>query len=152
MITDRSTSAGLLCILCLLYPAWMFAFQLLLSLDISSHYLQMYVTLYTGADSHKAINKGSGSLGHKLMHLYYTSRAVLFFACAGNELFFVALYMRSHAKVWAGEWWLREDVWRWILWGSAPIWVFKQTTNVVQLLTAAGTIVSLDDKAKLKRA
>lgn len=42
MVTDRSTTAGLLCHLCVLYPAWTLAFQLLLALDLSSHYMHMY--------------------------------------------------------------------------------------------------------------
>lgn len=42
MVTDRSTTAGLLCQLCVLYePKWTLVFQLLLALDLSSHYMHM---------------------------------------------------------------------------------------------------------------
>lgn len=150
MVTDRSTSAGLLCALCLLYPSGAFVFQLLLALDISSHYMQMYAALSIGATSHKEINRPKG-LGGRIMSLYYTSRPVLFGACAGNELFFIALYMMSHASVGGATWWMRGDVWRWCMWGSSPIWAFKQVTNVVQLVTASTILVSLDTKGQKQK-
>ena len=31
--------------------------------------------------------------GNPIMHLYYTSRPVLFAMCAGNELFYASLYL-----------------------------------------------------------
>lgn len=42
MVTDRCSTAGLLCHLCSVYPQWTLAFQLLVALDLSSHYMHMY--------------------------------------------------------------------------------------------------------------
>lgn len=42
MVTDRCSTAGLLCHLCSVYPQWTLAFQLLIALDLSSHYMHMY--------------------------------------------------------------------------------------------------------------
>lgn len=43
MVTDRSTTAGLVVHLAQVYPpSWTLAWQLLIALDLSSHYMHMY--------------------------------------------------------------------------------------------------------------
>lgn len=42
MVTDRSTTAGLTMYLGHIYPRYMVAFQFLVGLDLSSHYMHMY--------------------------------------------------------------------------------------------------------------
>jgi CDP-diacylglycerol--inositol 3-phosphatidyltransferase len=42
MVTDRSTTSCLLCHLSTVYPQYAVLFQLLISLDLSSHYMHMY--------------------------------------------------------------------------------------------------------------
>lgn len=49
----RLSTAGLLTILCMLYPRWYTVFLGLLMLDVGSHWLQMQATLVSGAASHK---------------------------------------------------------------------------------------------------
>lgn len=49
----RLSTTGLLLILSLRFPKWYFAFLLLISLDIFSHWLQMYSSLVAGDISHK---------------------------------------------------------------------------------------------------
>ena len=49
----RLATAGLLVILCLLYPDWYMAALLTLMLDILSHWTHMYSTLVAGSSSHK---------------------------------------------------------------------------------------------------
>ena len=54
MVTDRSSTAGLMCFLCVQYPQWCVFFQLMLGLDITSHYMHMYASLSAGKTSHKS--------------------------------------------------------------------------------------------------
>lgn len=53
MVTDRVATTGLLAILCAVYPDWSLVFLMLLMLDISSHWFQMYSTLLAGSQTHK---------------------------------------------------------------------------------------------------
>lgn len=134
MITDRSTTAGLVCYLASrLSPGWMVPCQLLLALDLSSHYMHMYASLASGASSHKTISKNQPYL----MHLYYTNRYALFVACAGNELFYLGLYFWIHGM--AGAWWWSP----WML-INTPIWAFKQLMNVIQLVDASQQLAALE--------
>ncbi|KAJ1954906.1 phosphatidylinositol synthase 1 (CDP-alcohol phosphatidyltransferase1), partial [Linderina pennispora] len=55
MVTDRCTTTVLLTYLAQLYPKCALIFCLLISLDISSHYMQMYSQLITGKTNHKQV-------------------------------------------------------------------------------------------------
>ncbi|KAI9096915.1 CDP-alcohol phosphatidyltransferase-domain-containing protein [Phlyctochytrium arcticum] len=90
MVTDRSTTSCLLIYLALAFPRFTLIFQTLLALDLSAHYLQMYSSLSLGAGSHKNVDRKNTSW---LLRMYYTNNKVLFLVCAGNELFFIALYL-----------------------------------------------------------
>ncbi|KAI5194533.1 CDP-diacylglycerol-inositol 3-phosphatidyltransferase PIS [Aureobasidium subglaciale] len=89
MVIDRCTTTCLLVFLATAMPRWAILFQLLISLDLSSHYMHMYATLSMGEHSHKKVDAKRSWL----LHLYYSNKAVLFILCAMNELFFVALYL-----------------------------------------------------------
>lgn len=89
MVTDRCTTACLLCYLTKTYPRAALVFQFLITLDFSSHYMHMYSTLLTGAASHKLVTEEMS----KILWYYYNDSRTLFFFCAGNELFFVCLYL-----------------------------------------------------------
>ena len=110
MITDRCTTTCLLVFLASAKPAYSIVFQSLISLDFASHYIHMYATLVMGgqSESHKNVSASRS----RIMNLYYTNKvrlhsshrsrndqtltgnqAVLFTACALNELFFIALYL-----------------------------------------------------------
>ncbi|CAR23288.1 CDP-diacylglycerol--inositol 3-phosphatidyltransferase [Lachancea thermotolerans] len=150
MVTDRSTTSSLICFLCVLFPRYAPVFQLLISLDLSSHYLHMYATLSTGGASHKTIEKEQW-----LLYMYYSRRWVLFTVCAFNELFYLALYLYGFPQL------KHFDV---PLWGRAhiggvmaavclPGYVFKQVANVIQLKRAALLLASKDaEAASEKRA
>lgn len=84
-----------------------------------------------------------------LLRLYYTSRTVLFLACAFNELFFMSLYMMAAWKTPIVSLLGRTlSVWQLFALISAPICFFKQTMNVVQLVGAAKTLAQIDAKSK----
>jgi len=89
MVTDRCTTAGLLCFLSSAYPSLALLFQFLIALDFSSHYMHMYSSLVTGSRSHKIVTSDVS----RILRYYYNDPLTLFLFCAGNELFFVSLYL-----------------------------------------------------------
>lgn len=91
MVTDRCTTACLLCYLCSAYPSYTACFQAIISIDLASHYMHMYSTLNQGGSSHKNIPKEQSWL----LRQYYGNNIVLFTFCACNELFFVSIYLLS---------------------------------------------------------
>ncbi|KZO95692.1 hypothetical protein CALVIDRAFT_549862 [Calocera viscosa TUFC12733] len=171
MVTDRCTTACLLCFLSSAYPSYATLFQFLITLDFSSHYMHMYSSLTTGSKSHKVVASDVSSI----LHYYYTSQFVLFIMCAGNELFFVALYLChfDHTPVlnasspkpliaWAsthliafltsrGPWgsWALSYL-EWVTWAGvmalsfAPIALGKNVINAVQWWKASKILVGVD--------
>ncbi|TRY69475.1 hypothetical protein TCAL_03257 [Tigriopus californicus] len=89
MLTDRCATMALLATLCTFYPAWTFFFQLSMIIDVSCHWIHLHASLLQGATSHKFVSAD----GNPIMHIYYTSRPVLFGMCAGNEIFYASLYL-----------------------------------------------------------
>ncbi|KAK3314743.1 CDP-alcohol phosphatidyltransferase-domain-containing protein [Apodospora peruviana] len=96
MVTDRCSTSCLLVFLSSAFPRWIIVFQLLISLDLASHYVHIYATLAMGGSdtSHKSVDASRSWL----LNLYYTNRNVLFAFCALNELFFIALYLLSFSS------------------------------------------------------
>lgn len=72
MVTDRCTTTCLLVFLATAKPRWSMVFQLLISLDFTSHYMHMYATLAMGGsgESHKNVDEKRS----KLLKLYYSSK------------------------------------------------------------------------------
>ena len=88
MCPHRCAGGGLLVVLGHFYPAYLFLFQFLIALDISSHWVQMYSSLQLGDSSHKVTDLSA----NPVMRFYYTPRVLTVF-CIGNEVFFISLYM-----------------------------------------------------------
>ncbi|WFD31333.1 CDP-diacylglycerol--inositol 3-phosphatidyltransferase [Malassezia sp. CBS 17886] len=91
MVTDRCTTASLLCFLTAAYPNYALLFQGLVTLDFSSHYIHMYSSLLAGSTSHKKVDSSVS----RILSLYYTDTRALFVFCAGNEIFFLCLYLMA---------------------------------------------------------
>jgi len=89
MVTDRCTTSCLLCFLSSAYPSYATLFQFLITLDFSSHYMHMYSSLVTGSRSHKTVTANVS----RILWYYYNDSTTLFLVCAGNELFYVSLYL-----------------------------------------------------------
>jgi len=138
MVTDRSTTSCLLCFLATKYSSWTILFQLLISLDLSSHYMHMYSSLTSGSSSHKNIDKSSNFI----LRAYYSDNRVLFIFCALNELFFVALYLLSfnHEDIVPGL----NIIIRLIALLSLPVCAVKQIINIIQLVGASQRLANLD--------
>jgi len=143
MVTDRCTTSALICYLCVAYPKYVVVFQLLVSLDLASHYMHMYSTLHSGASSHKKVGSQS-----KLLKLYYTNTNVLFTVCAANELFFVGLYLCSfplktppYLGYYQGVPLSYATI---ITVATFPLWALKQFLNIVQMQQAALSLAKGD--------
>lgn len=71
MVTDRCTTSCLLVFLASAFPRYSIIFQILISLDLASHYIHMYAMLTLGNEqSHKKVDENRSWLLHK----YYTNR------------------------------------------------------------------------------
>lgn len=79
----------------LLYPTRLLLFQCYAVLDISSHWLHLTASHYTGATSHKQIDLTA----NPVLYYYYHNRAVLSSLCAGSNYtsFYKVTY--SYTKV-----------------------------------------------------
>lgn len=141
MVTDRCTTSCLLCYLCSAYPAYAIVFQLLVALDFSSHYMHMYSSLVTGSTSHKLVTSDVS----RILWMYYNDSRTLFFVCAGNELFFVSLYLMKWTTTPTGLAGLRGLTYPQLMaLVTFPIFAIKNIINVVQLWKASKILVGVD--------
>lgn len=132
MVTDRCTTASLTCFLAVVYPRWCIVFQILISLDLASHYMHMYASLTGGSDSHKKVTRDSS----RLLHWYYTRRDVLFTICAFNEIFYMGLYLYAFERF--------HKLGLGVILVCLPGYLFKQVANVIQLNRAAIILATID--------
>jgi CDP-diacylglycerol--inositol 3-phosphatidyltransferase len=145
MVTDRCTTSCLLCYLASAYPDFAIVFQFLIALDFSSHYMHMYSSLVTGSRSHKLVTSDVS----RILWLYYNDSRTLFFICAGNELFFVALYVMKWVDTPIGLGALPPLVSslsyaQAVALASFPICFTKNVINLVQLWKASKILVGVD--------
>ncbi|CAI5759252.1 unnamed protein product [Candida verbasci] len=138
MVTDRCATSSLIVYLSLLYPKLIVIWQLLISLDLSSHYMHMYAMLSDGNKSHKNVDQSQSYI----LNLYYTNRNILFLVCGFNELFYVALYLHYYNWFWLGTF---------MIFLSLPIWLFKQIANIIQLQNASLILARSDAEEHSKK-
>ena len=127
MVADRSATAGLCLILAQLYPHYLLAFIGAIALDISSH-----------KDSAQWSNNG-------LLKLYYGNKFFMDLLILGNELFYLLLYLDFYLvgmSLNLAGW--QTNIWQLALIVCLPIYLLKQTTNILQLQTAGQEIAKLD--------
>ena len=80
-------------------------------------------------------------------------KRVLFLACAGNELFYVALYLMKWDHAPTGLSFLGDMPWAQVLfYANTPLWAYKQFVNFVQLWKASKILVGVDlaERAKAR--
>ncbi|KAI9357374.1 CDP-alcohol phosphatidyltransferase-domain-containing protein [Zopfochytrium polystomum] len=161
MVTDRSTTACLLVHLAAAHPSYAPLLQFLVALDLSSHYLQMYASLTTGADSHKHV---SADRYHWLVRYYYTDRRVLFVVCALDQLAYVVAYLLGWPGSGGGGGGGGSGAAVGVVARGSVAWsvlaavgavagvvcVFKQVLNVVQLVNACQSLAAVDRLARAK--
>ncbi|GME79781.1 unnamed protein product [Ambrosiozyma monospora] len=140
MVTDRCSTCSLIVYLGVIYPQWFIAWQLLISLDLASHYIHMYAQISSGSNSHKTLKKDT----NVLLRLYYENRTVLFLVCALNELFYMAVYLDYYDFVKLP--FIGISFPRLLVYVSTPVWAFKQFMNVIQLMNACNMLAEMDAK------
>ncbi|XP_059809286.1 CDP-diacylglycerol--inositol 3-phosphatidyltransferase [Hypanus sabinus] len=141
MLTDRCSTLCLLMQLSVLYPSYTLGLQLSAAIDIASHWVHMYSVNIRGSMSHKLIDRD----GNRILHYYYSSRTVLFLMCAGNELFYLLLYVLYFTEgptvVGLALGWVRL-----LVWFTAPVSVTKTLINLVQMVSAAQDVAQIDQR------
>ena len=141
MVTDRVATNALVLLLSHLFPRALLWFQLLSLLDLSSHWLRMYSTLLGGVASHKdATPEHDGYL----ISLYYNVRVVLGGVCLFNEFFYIGLYAVHFFPA-------HYHLLKWVIYVTAPVFVFKQYLNILQLINSCRTIAHLDASERNKK-
>lgn len=68
MVTDRCATTCLILVLCFFYPHWILLWQTVVALDISSHWIQMYMSLLHGETTHKVTDLAA----NPVMRFYYS--------------------------------------------------------------------------------
>ncbi|KAL6844798.1 hypothetical protein ACP4OV_025457 [Aristida adscensionis] len=143
MVTDRVSTACLLALLSQFYRPGL-VFLILLELDITSHWFQMYSK---GKTSHKDVKH----TGNWLLKLYYGYRPFMAFCCVSCEVLYIMLFLFADEKstsllsVCRGV--LEQNPLIILVFVSTLVgWAVKQVTNVIQMKTAADACVEFDLK------
>ncbi|PIO73895.1 CDP-alcohol phosphatidyltransferase [Teladorsagia circumcincta] len=121
------------------HKSFMISIQMSTIIDIASHWLHLHASVLTNADTHK---KSS----NPILHLYYTNRSFLGFMCAGNEAFYLILYVRAF---WPGPAIFGVYLLSYLAAIAFPIALVKSAISLVHLVTASQTIVKYDTDAIL---
>lgn len=143
MVTDRASTASLLCLLASLNKSVAPVMQLAGAVDLASHYAQMYASVAVGSHSHKAGRALDNA--PRLLKIYYGSKSVLFALCAGEQLFLLSLlFILSEYSVDV----YNIDVMSILMRVTFPLFMLKQLMNVLQMINASLILATLDAKKK----
>lgn len=173
MATDRICTAGLLALLShyasisvsiksmdVLNPlSWPpFIWIWIAMLDIFSHWLQMYSSLLSGSASHKAMTDEVS-----FVRWYYTLPYALFFVCLAHESFLTMMLV----TFWAAQtgsiaavpfpfnlkivpFMPSSTVAEFVREITLPFFAFKTLVSILQMITAAQRIVTIDEKIRVE--
>ncbi|KAJ9578385.1 hypothetical protein L9F63_005391 [Diploptera punctata] len=146
-LTDRCGTMCLLVTLSYFYPHYMFLFQLSMTIDIACHWIHLHTTavsektLLHRKSSHKFIDLSE----NPIMRIYYTSRSVLFFMCAGNEAFYASLYLLHFTE---GPLVLGVGIFRIICYMCLPVAIVKSLIALLQGYIACKNLGNVDLKER----
>ncbi|OVA17319.1 CDP-alcohol phosphatidyltransferase [Macleaya cordata] len=147
MVTDRCSSINI-CIYVLQKCAQSFmpglVFLSLLSLDIASHWLQMYSTFLSGKASHKDVKDST----NWLFKAYYGNRLFMAYCCVASEVLYIILFLLAESQSES----VIDVLVNAMKHSSLSIlvalalfgWAIKQAINVIQMKTAADVCVLYD--------
>jgi len=130
-LTDRCGTAVLMMMLAVFYPSYAFCFQISMAVDISMHWLHLHTSLLQGKGSHKTMSSDEPYL----LQVYYTNKPVLFTMCAGNELFYITMYLVHFYD---------SFLWKFLAVICFPIAVAKWVMAILQGVTAAKNLAAID--------
>ncbi|KAL3782699.1 hypothetical protein HJC23_012218 [Cyclotella cryptica] len=167
MVTDRCATTGLLCVL---IQQWAHRsgyvlvsvvvgerlFTLLIILDISSHWCQMYST--TSQNSHHKSAEGNRGRFF-LVRWYYSSYPFFGYCCVGAEFTYVTIYILSSLHLYdlsdaeddnsRGGWYsVVKTVGEYFLFVLVPACAVKQIVNVSQLCSSCYAVAERDAALK----
>lgn len=173
MATDRICTAGLLALLShyasisvsiksmdVLNPlSWPpFIWIWIAMLDIFSHWLQMYSSLLSGSASHKAMTDEVS-----FVRWYYTLPYALFFVCLAHESFLtmtlVTFWAAQKGSIAAVPFPFNlkivpfmpsSTVAEFVREITLPFFAFKTLVSILQMITAAQRIVTIDEKIRVE--
>ena len=139
MVTDRCSTALLLSVLSIVYPAHFQIYLLLMALDISSHWMQM---------------KAAGQMHHKsssqnfIVSFYYNNYYFFGYCCCGAEFFYILMYALRFCPD-SSE--FKQHLYVLAFCVMLPGCALKQFVNVCQLAAASNAIASGDAKDASKK-
>jgi len=131
MLTDRVSTMCLLMTLGHLYSNHLFVIQILLTIDIVSHWLHFFSSTLQGKCSHKVSDRRFG----KLMRIYYENKLILTTVCAFEQIFYCSLIVHHFEQ--------KTSIASYIIWPiliSAPATLFKNYINILQIGKACSVI------------
>jgi len=140
-LTDRCGTMCLLVTLSYFYPRYMFLFQLSMTIDIACHWIYLHTSLLQGKTSHKFVDLSE----NPIMRIYYTSRPVLFFMCAGNEAFYATLYLLHFNE---GPTVAGLGLFRAVCYVSAPVAIVKSLISLLHGYVACKNLGIVDVKER----
>ena len=140
MVIERISTAGLLMLLSQLYTDYSHWFIFLMMLDIGSHWLQTHSAMM-GDNLKTHINHKSLNENFLIVRLYYTNKYCLFSVCLFAEVFLLLLYLKFFYVECFRSWSLSLLVFACFL-----VYSLKQYISVIQMISAAKRIVSVDLK------
>ncbi|XP_038059937.1 CDP-diacylglycerol--inositol 3-phosphatidyltransferase-like [Patiria miniata] len=147
LLTDLCASMCLLVTLSVLYPDYMFWFQLIMTIDMAGHWLFVHSSILKGISNHKLVDMS----GNPILRIYYTSKPVLDVLVYGNELFYIMLYLLYFSEgplipvVSVG-------IFRLILLISAPVSLAKLAITLLHMVTAAQDMAIIDVSEREQKA
>lgn len=135
-LTDRCSTMILMSALSHFYPDYSFWFQVSMVIDIACHWIYLHATTLQGRSSHKVVNDNE----NPILRVYYTNKVVLFSLCVGNEMFFVAMYLKhflfgSHGFI---------PILNLTLIVTFPLMIAKAITSVAQAFVASRNLAKID--------
>ncbi|BAF07650.1 probable CDP-diacylglycerol--inositol 3-phosphatidyltransferase 2 [Oryza sativa Japonica Group] len=146
MVTDRVSTACLLALLSQFYRPGL-VFLMLLGLDITSHWFQMYSSFLSGKTSHKDVK----DTGNWLLKLYYGHRPFMAFCCVASEVLYIVLFLFADEKSTSllnvcGNLLKQSPLTVFVFISTLVGWALKQVINVIQMKSAADACVVFDLK------
>lgn len=137
MITDRVSTMCLLMTIGHLYSGYIFVFQILLAIDIVSHWLHFFSANLQGKQSHKS--SFDRETTNHLMRLYYENKIVLTSVCAMEQLFYcslVVIYNETQASSATATSGSGIHPLTWLVVVCLPAILFKNWINLLQIYGA----------------
>lgn len=151
MLTDRLSTLGLLYVLSGDYqqqdlefgfPLFRLTFLALISLDIASHWSQMFSTAILGAH-HKGDDANTGR--NFIVRLYYGNYFFFGYLCVATEILYIVAYTFQFTEGMSCHQLLKA-----IVYVAFPGCFLKQLVNVIQLFSACYAVAQKDAKSKIK--